>query len=147
MPNQVELGVPVAITQCQHGLILGWEIIWTQSDVDMTIEIATKYRTEFENLGSMSFDRGFWSPQNFEALSALDIEVILPKKGYKNKIERERESAEEFRRKRRQHAQIESCINFSMVVHAFVPKEVRRGLREASVQVWSPRICAESGRC
>ncbi len=42
MPNQVELGVPVAITQCQHGLILGWDIIWTQSDVDMTIEIATK---------------------------------------------------------------------------------------------------------
>ncbi len=111
MPNQVELGVPVAITQCQHGLILGWDIIWTQSDVDMTIEIATKYRTEFENLGSMSFDRGFWSPQNFEALSAMGIEVILPKKGYKNKIERERESAEEFRRKRRQHAQIESCIN------------------------------------
>ena len=43
--------------ECQHGLILGWEIMWTQSDVEMTIEIATKYRTEFENLVSMSFDR------------------------------------------------------------------------------------------
>ncbi len=43
--------------ECQHDLILGWEIMWTQSDVEMTIEIATKYRTEFEKLGSMSFGR------------------------------------------------------------------------------------------
>ena len=50
MPNQVELGVPVAITQCQHGLILGWEIMWTQSDVDMTIEIATSIGQSLKTL-------------------------------------------------------------------------------------------------
>ncbi len=36
--------------ECQHGLILGWEIMWTQSDVEMTIEIATKYRQSLKTL-------------------------------------------------------------------------------------------------
>jgi len=111
MPNEVEWGVPVAVTECQYGLILGWDIMWTESDVEMTVQIVDRYMEEFLNLSSISFDRGYWSVPNWEALRDRGVEVILPKKGYKNKGEVERESAEEFRRKRRQHAQIESCIN------------------------------------
>lgn len=110
-PNEVELGVPVAVIQNQHHLILGWEIMWETSDVEMTVPIVDKYTAAFPNLESISFDRGYWSVPNYEALRSREIQVILPKKGYKNKEERARESTSEFREKRRRHAQIESGIN------------------------------------
>ncbi|MCY4224696.1 MAG: hypothetical protein OXF06_07645 [Bacteroidetes bacterium] len=110
-PNDVKWGVPGCILEDEHRLMLGWEIMWTESDVEMTVPIVTKYMDLYPNMASISFDRGFWSPDNFDALSGLHLQVILPKKGNKNKAEKERESAPEFQEKRRRHAGIESCIN------------------------------------
>ena len=110
-PNEVELGVPVEVIQNQFGFILGWHIMWTKSDSEMTVPIVMKYTEEYETLSSISFDRGYWSQENYEALCSLDVDVILPKNGYKNKDESERDSGEEFHQKRRQYAMIESCIN------------------------------------
>jgi len=110
-PNEGELGVPVAVIESRHRLIIGWEIMWTESDVEMAVPIVDKYTALFPNLASISFDRGYWSVPNFEVLRSRELEVILPGKGYKNREEQVRESAEEFRQKRRRHAQVESCIN------------------------------------
>ena len=90
-------------------------------------------------MASISFDRGFWYLGNFDVLSGLDVQVILPKKGNKNKAEKERESDPEFQEKRRRHAGIESCN--SMVRVVFVRKEAWTGLHERSEQVWLRPIC------
>ncbi|MCP4482211.1 MAG: hypothetical protein GY817_05415 [bacterium] len=75
-------------------------------------ETQTRYRT----LIGCSFDKGFHSPENQIELSKLLEKIILPKKGRCNKIEKERESSEEFRRSRRQHSAVESGIN-ALEVH------------------------------
>ncbi len=85
--------------------------MWIESDVEMTVPIVTKYTDLYPNIASIRFNRGFWSPDHFDAVSGLEVHVILPKKGNKNKAEKERESAPEFQEKRRRHAGIESCIN------------------------------------
>ncbi|MDE2646351.1 MAG: hypothetical protein OXI05_11025 [Bacteroidota bacterium] len=123
--------------------------MWTESDGDMAVPIVDQYPAQFPNLASISFDRGYWSVPNFEALHSREIQVILPKKGYKNKGEHERESADEFRQKRRRHAQVESCIN-GLEQHggaAFGPEGARPDLHAASAQVWWPRTFAGLGGC
>ncbi len=79
-PNEVEWGVPVCVLEEEHRLILGWEIMWTESDVEMTVPLATKYTELYSNIASIRFDLGFWSPGNFDAVSGLEVHVILPKK-------------------------------------------------------------------
>ena len=68
-PNDVEWGVPTCILEDEHRLILGWEIMWTESDVEMTVPIVTKYMDLYPNIVSISFDSGFWSPDHFNAVS------------------------------------------------------------------------------
>ncbi|MXW13694.1 MAG: hypothetical protein F4X61_07320 [Rhodothermaceae bacterium] len=110
--------------------------MWTESDGDMAVPIVDQYPAQFPNLASISFDRGYWSVPNFEALHSREIQVILPKKGYKNKGEHERESADEFRQKRRRHAQVESCIN-GLEQHGGGPHSDQRG---------QGRICTQHRR-
>ena len=122
----------------EHRLILGWEIMWTESDVEMTVPIVTKYTDLYPNIASISFDRGFWSPDNFDAVSGLEVHVILPKKGNKNKVEKERESAQSFKRNvgvmpALSHA---STAWNNMAGIAFGRKGVRTGLHERLEQVW-----------
>ena len=59
----------------------------------------------------MSFDRGFHSPGNRIRLDELLDDNVLPKKGYLNKADLERERAESFAAMRRQHPAVESAIN------------------------------------
>ncbi len=134
----MELGIPVAVIQNQFGFILGWHIMWTKPDSEMTVPIVMKYTEEYETLSSISFGRGYWSQENYEALCSLDVDMILLKNGYKSKDESERDSGEEFQQKRRQYAMIESCITVwnSMEGHAFGPKEGRLDLRAPLEQAW-----------
>ena len=61
---------------------------------------------------SHSFDKGFHSKDNFEILQQSGIEqVILPKKGKLNKVEKERESDKTFKELRYAHSAVESNIN------------------------------------
>ena len=99
----------MAVIENQCRLIMGWAIMLTESDVEMAVPIIDNYTVQFPNPESTSFDRGYWSGPNFEASDSRDVQVVLPKKGCKNKTERE--AADEFRQKRRRHAQVESCIN------------------------------------
>ena len=63
------------------------------------------------DLRAVSFDRGFHSPENRIRLDELLDHNVLPKKGYLNKTERERERSEEFVAMRGQHPAVESAIN------------------------------------
>lgn len=107
----VELGVPVCILEDLHGFVLHHEIMWEGSDVDFAVPMVETAQARFPDLRAVSFDRGFHSPSNRVQLDALLDNNVLPKKGYLNKAERERESGEVFTAMRRQHPAVESAIN------------------------------------
>ncbi|MDE2645407.1 MAG: hypothetical protein OXI05_06175 [Bacteroidota bacterium] len=140
MPKEVELGVPVAVIENQHRLILGWEIMWTESDVDMTVPIVDKYTEWFPSLESISFDRGYGSVPNFETLSSRGVQVILPKKGYKNKEERARESTCDRNgvSMRRLNPALTGWDSMGGGP-GFGPKGARQDLCAVWVQVWWPQ--------
>ena len=62
-------------------------------------------------IGSISFDKGFWKQINKDVLQLYIPDVIMPKKGNKNKIEQEEESTKKFKELRNKHSAVESNIN------------------------------------
>lgn len=107
---EAELGLRIAIASDQYGFILHHQVMQQQQDVDIAVPLIKALRAK-RSLRSVSFDKGFWSPQNYKDLKALVAEVILPKKGKLNKTEYEREHTPRFKELRRKHAAVESTIN------------------------------------
>jgi len=108
--DRIELGLPMAVASDQYGFILGHRLLLNEADVDIPVEFAELLVKQF-TIDSLSFDKGFWSPLNFEKLQALVNRVVLPKKGKRNQDELEREHDKVFRQLRRRHAAVESDIN------------------------------------
>lgn len=107
----MELGVKVCIVEDQYQFILTHHVMYKEQDVDIAVLITQKAKQLFPELDSCSYDKGFHSPDNQKKLAEILRQVILPKKGNRNKEERERETSEEFTAKRKQHSAVESCIN------------------------------------
>ena len=107
----VELGVPVCILEDGHGFVLHHEVMWDGSDVDYAVPMVEAAQARFPDLRAVSFDRGFHSPGNRVRLDELLDDNVLPKKGYLNKADLERERDESFAAMRRQHPAVESAIN------------------------------------
>ena len=82
-----------------------------ECDVDVAVPLGDRLIDHWGRLSSLSFDRGFWSPENYRHLCYQVEELIMPKKGGKTKTEQERESREAFIRLRCEHAGVESDIN------------------------------------
>ena len=80
-------------------------------DVDITVPIIQDTINDFPNFKGCSFDKGFWSPENLEALNRLLDYIVLPKKGKLSCNDKEREYKEEFLTGRRKHSAVESGIN------------------------------------
>jgi len=108
--NQVELGLRIAVATDQFGFILGYRVMQQEQDVDIAVRFATALLSQY-NIASISFDKGFWSPENHDNLANLVDKLILPKKGKLNKLEQQREQDKTFRALRHQHAAVESAIN------------------------------------
>jgi IS5 family transposase len=108
--NQVELGLRIAVATDQYGFILGYRVIQHEQDVDIAVPFAKELLSQYA-IASISFDKGFWSPKNYDKLANLVDKLILPKKGKLNKLEQQRERDKTFRALRHQHAAVESAIN------------------------------------
>ena len=109
--NKVELGLPLAVSTSQYGFILNHKILEKEQDVDVAVTISKELLSTWANIDSISFDKGFWSPKNFEELKDSVENLVIPKKGRLNKTEYQREHSSSFKILRRQHAIIESDIN------------------------------------
>ena len=107
----MELGVPVCILEDQHGFILHHRVLWEGGDVNHAVPMVEAAQAQYPDLRAVSFDRGFHSPENRIRLDDLLETNALPKKGYLNKAEREREQEEAFIAMRGQHPAVESAIN------------------------------------
>jgi transposase, IS5 family len=112
----VELGVRAAFVEDQHGLILNHRVMHRQTDDKITVDLMQETRVLFPNLRSASFDKGFYTPENRNALDRLLDHVTLPKKGRLNEEDQERETTVTFLNARKQHAAVESAIH-ALQVH------------------------------
>lgn len=111
--NKVEIGHNILVSTDQFDFILYHKVIEKQAEVQLSIPLADKLISLYgeQNFCSISFDKGFWKKENKELLQLYFEQVIMPKKGKKNKIEQEEESTKEFKKLRNNHSGIESNIN------------------------------------
>jgi IS5 family transposase len=108
--NKVELGLMIAVATDQYGFILGHKIMEHAHDVDIAVPFVKELIKKYD-IDSVSFDKGFWSPDNFTELKQRVDNVVLPKKGKLNKDEKERQSTKKFKALRKHHSAVESDIN------------------------------------
>jgi hypothetical protein len=107
----VELGKKLSITTDQSNLIVHHRVMDGEQDKDIVVEVADAVLHKFENIFSMSFDKGHWHPDN-RALLELEIpHVVLPKLGKRNEKEEEIENSRIFKHLKNKHSAIESNIN------------------------------------
>jgi transposase, IS5 family len=106
-----ELGLRVCILEDQYGFILHHHIMEKETDDKIAVQMVKDAKRKFTNLGSCSFDKGFYTPENKKVLKSYLDKVILPKKGNLSKKDREEEYSEEFINLRRKHSAVESGIN------------------------------------
>lgn len=107
----VEFGLPVAIMKDQFGFILGHEVMETTIDVDIAVPFTKKIKEIFTTLSTSSYDKGYWSPSNYEELRKLLDLVVMPKKGRLSQKDRQIQSDPEFVKLRKKHSAVESSIN------------------------------------
>jgi hypothetical protein len=112
----VELGLRVAVVEDQHGFILHHQVMEKTTDDRIAVAIVEETKARFPQLSSVSFDKGFHSPQNQADLKDLLDQVVLPKKGKRSEADTERESDPQFIHLRRKHSAVESAIN-ALEVH------------------------------
>jgi len=112
--KKVELGHLVLITTDQHDFIVDYKIMDKQKDAAQVKPLQERIQNKFagKEVHSHSFDKGFYSKDNKEALQQSGVQhVIMPKKGKLNKEEKELEHSKEFIQLRHAHSAIESNIN------------------------------------
>lgn len=127
--KKVELGHLLLITTDQYQFIVDYKVMENEKDPAQIPSLITRVNQKFKDqkIYSQSFDKGFYSKDNFESLLNSGIqEVIMPKKGKLKKDEKERESAKKFKQLRYAHSAIESNIN--MLEHHGLNRCADKGL-------------------
>lgn len=128
--KKVELGHLLLITTDQHHFIVDYKIMEKQKDASQVKDLQERLDKKYEGkvIYSHSFDKGFWSKDNYQTLQQSKTEqVILPKRGKLNKEEKERESSKTFKKLRHAHSAVESNIN--MLEHHGLNRCFDKGLR------------------
>jgi hypothetical protein len=106
-----ELGLRVGIIECESGFILHHRVMEKETDDQSAIPFIQETRKLFPQLSGCSFDKGYHSPENQQALARLLDALVLPRKGKLDSWELKIEKAEGFVEKRRRHSAVESAIN------------------------------------
>lgn len=111
--RQIELGHRILISSDQYGLILDYKVMDHSVDVQETIPLADRLIHRFgeDQIAGLSVDKGFSDKEDRELLELFITEVTMPKKGKRNKADKERESQKRFKLLRNKHSAIESVIN------------------------------------
>jgi IS5 family transposase len=112
----VELGVKVCVLEDQYQFILHHQVMEKQTDDQVAIPMVFETKRRFPDLKTVSFDKGFHSPENQNVLSQVLEVAALKKKGKLSQEAKAIEASEEFRKARRKHSAVESAIN-ALEVH------------------------------
>ncbi|MCH8013011.1 MAG: ISNCY family transposase [Candidatus Marinimicrobia bacterium] len=110
--NRVDLGLNVAVATDQYGFCVHHHVLEEEQDVDIAVPM-TGQIIELSDIpiGSVSYDKGCWSKDNYEKLSSIVPEVIMRKKGKSTQQEYEREHENRFIALCHEHSAVESDIN------------------------------------
>jgi hypothetical protein len=108
-PN-VELGKKLSITTDQFNLIVDHQLMNGEQDRDIVVALADRLLAKY-NIGSWSFDKGYWNKDNKQLLQLEIPKVIMPKLGKRTKDENDQENSHLFKRLKNKHSAIESNIN------------------------------------
>ncbi|MEQ1813348.1 MAG: ISNCY family transposase [Candidatus Nitrotoga sp.] len=112
----VELGLKVCILEDQYQFILHHEVMQQKTDDQVAVSMVAQAKKRFPGLSACSFDKGFHSPGNQDALKEhLDL-VALPRKGKLSQSAQAAEQTPAFIKARRAHSAVESAIN-ALEVH------------------------------
>ncbi len=128
--KKTELGHLVLITTDQYQFIVDYKVMEKQKDAKQVSDLCERIKKNFagSKLYSHSFDKGFWSKDNYETLQAAAIEQpILPKRGRHNQEDKARESSSAFKKLRNAHSAVESNIN--MLEHHGLNRCMDKGFR------------------
>lgn len=127
--KKVELGLLLLVTTDQYQFIVDYKVLEKQRDAAQVSGLCERIKKHYpgKEIGSHSFDKGFWSKDNLATLQKAGIQqVILPKKGRHNKEDKERESSPAFKKLRNAHSAVESNIN--MLEHHGLNRCMDKGL-------------------
>lgn len=128
--KKVELGHLLLVTTDQYQFIVDYKVMEKQKDPAQVIPLVDRIQKNFpsKKIGSHSFDKGFYSKDNQQALEQSPTDLpVLPKRGRHNKEDKERESNPEFKKMKRRHSAVESNIN--MLEHHGLNRCMDKGLR------------------
>ena len=106
-----ELGVRVAIAEDEHGFIIGWRIMFNETDDKVAIPMAEELKKKYPSINMFSFDKGFYTPDNKATIEQLVDNPVMPKKGKLSVKEKETTSQPVYLKFRNKHSRIESAIN------------------------------------
>lgn len=82
-----------------------------EGDKDVAVGETESLQTKFaDGVKQLSFDRGFHSPANQTALSALVDHLCLPKPGAKQSVVQQAQADDEFLSAQQHHSGVESAI-------------------------------------
>ena len=107
----VELGVKVCVMEDQFGFVLNHRVMYKETDDKIAVDFLKSTQELFPKINSVSYDRGFWSKANLEAIKKLVVYVGMPKKGKLSKDDKERQNSEGYNIAKKKHSAIESAIN------------------------------------
>jgi len=112
----VELGLRVCIIEDQHQFILHHRVMEKETDDQVAVPMIVDTKVAFPELSSCSFDKGFHSPNNQEALAEHLEVVALKRKGKLSKKTQDHQASEPFKKAAHKHSAVESAIN-ALEVH------------------------------
>ena len=110
--REVEIGNRVSVTTDQYHLMVDYHIGKHQQDKEMILPIMDRILSKYQ-AKSWSTDKGFSTKDN-KAIIGLclpDLELVMPKRGKRNKAEEEEEKGKSFVKLKNKHSAIESNIN------------------------------------
>lgn len=106
-----ELGLRVCVVTDTFGFTVHHHVMEKETDSEVVVKVMRSAVEQFPNITSCSFDKGFWSPQNKEALESFLKITALPKKGRLSKADKLHQYSEDFRKAQKGHSAVESAIN------------------------------------
>lgn len=110
--SRIDLGLNVVIVSDQFCNILAHKILEKEHEVNVAVPLIQRViETYTVEIDSVSFDKGFWSKDNYNQLTTMVKTVVMPKKGRLNQFEYAREHDKKFQRLRHKHSAVESDIN------------------------------------
>ena len=110
--DPVQFGRLTLVCEDAAGFIIHHYIMPREmADRDVAAAQARIVQAKFQGrIKKLSFDRGFHTPANQRELAKIVDEPCLPKPGYKQAAEQDREASVTFHESRRRHAGVESAI-------------------------------------